>query len=111
MKIVRLIAQAIHENPFQENKGYSFFLLCGLNDKNELEAGEWMGYMKQNGFIYPFVLQDGKKLIYGGIEGLQSMQHLERTNIQSKMVLPDEYFTVNADDWVITFKIKSVHSF
>ena len=111
MKIVRVVAQAINENPFDENKGYSYFLLCGLNDQNELEAGEWMGYMKQNGFIQPFVLQDGKKLVYGNIEGLQSIQHLERTNIYSKAVLPDEYFTVNADDWAIIFKIKSVYNF
>lgn len=110
-KIVRVVAESCYDPPFEKNKGFRFYLLCGLNDRNEIENGDWMGYMKQKGFIFPFLLQNGKNLNYGNVEGLESLHHLESTNLGLKKIVPDEYFNVEADDWAIVFRIHSVHDY
>lgn len=109
MKIVRVAAEGRDAMP--DTKGFRVYVLCGLNADNTLADGEWMGYAKQKGNIYPFVLQGGRKLIYGMEE-----PYFELTDLGSKRIEPDSYFTVEGapdidDSWATVYKILSVHSY
>ena len=88
---------------------YKIVILCQINEQKYNKDGEWFGYVKNKSIIYPFILQDGKRLFYGDKE-----HKFQPTNIGSRPVESGSYFTLqdSPDDpeaEEIVYEIINIH--
>lgn len=89
---------------YTEDNDYKIIFLCGINDDASLVNGEWFGSVDNSGEIYPFVLERGQRLFYGGEENSS-----ERTNFGERPIQQGSYFTVFGDEGESVYQITTVH--
>jgi hypothetical protein len=108
MKIVRILAECLEGGVRFGN--YKFVLICGLNEHDKIENGEWLGYLRNDEIHYPFLLKN-KSCFYGGEE-----HESEPTNIVDKVIELGGQFTIfngpgNSETWESTYEIISCHEY
>ena len=109
MKTVRMVS-TFREGGFGQTD-YKLVILCGVNEQNNIEDGEWMGYIKNESLLHPFILKEGKILTYGGEDN-----YLEMTNLGSKQIKEGTFFTItnnprDPESWESTYEIISIHTY
>ena len=109
MPIVRIVA--VSKEDGYAYKDYKIVLVCQINGNGYISEGEWFGCVKFESVSYPFILQNGSRLFYGYEENT-----FESTNIGSKIIAKDEYFTVSSapntsDESEGIYQITSVHQY
>lgn len=109
MPIARIVA--IYKEGGHAYKEYKIVLVCKINEDGRISDGEWFGCVKSNAVIYPFVLQNGDRFLYGYEENT-----FEPTNIGSRTIAEGEYFTVISapntnEESEGVYQITSVHRY
>lgn len=108
MRIVRIVAE--HREGGSRLPDYKFYLVCGLDDKNKVALGEWVGYLKNESVYYPFILQN-ETCFYGGDE-----PEYELINISSKNIVVGEVFTISnqpgsEEEWEAIYEVTHCHEY
>lgn len=109
MNIVRV--QAVFREGGHSHKNFKFFLLCGISTSHKIEEGEWMGYIKNESVLCPFILKNGESCFYGGEE-----HSYEPTNIGLDSIEVGRLFTISSPPsevvpWEATYEITSCHAY
>jgi hypothetical protein len=102
MQIARITA--VHTEKGVDRQDYKVVLLCGLNEHRILVDGEWFGRLDNAGETYPFVLERGQRLFYGGEENSS-----ERTNVGEKPLTEGSYFTIFGEQGEAVYRITRLH--
>lgn len=103
MKLCRVIAKN------RDLSGYTFTLVCGVTESDQLVEGEWYGCFNGDSNCHPFVLERGSACFYGGY-------YSEPTNFGSKLIKVGELFTVSSrlgedEQWEAIYEITSCHQY
>lgn len=103
MNIVRV--QAICREDGHTHKNFKFVLMCGIGASRQIEDGEWMGYVKNESVLWPFILKQGSSCFYGGEE-----HSFEPTNIGLGSIEVGRLFTIfsqpgEVEPWESTYEI------
>ncbi len=109
MNIVRVMA--VSREGGHRNTNLKVTLLCAINANNQMEDGEWMGYIKNESVLYPFILKNRNSCFYGGEE-----YSFEPTNIGLGPIEVGRFFTISSspgetESWESTYEIVSCHSY
>ena len=109
MNIVRVMA--VFREGGHSYKNLKVTLLCAINANNQIEDGEWIGYIKNESVLYPFILKNGTSCFYGGEE-----HSFEPTNIGLGPIKVGRLFTISSSpsetkSWESTYEIVSCHSY
>ncbi|EKP0306423.1 hypothetical protein [Aeromonas sp. 102P] len=97
MKLCRIIAR-YKDDQGSTDASEAIVLQCGLDETGHIMTKrEWMGYVRSGDVYWPLILRrDGSEFFYGGEE-----HSAEETNIFSKKIEENTYFTLHGYVYVI----------